>query len=133
MGRICFNKHENWSTKKRKGINADYIEVSGDHDPIISEELWNTVQAMHKTKSEKRASVFHGSFPFTGVMRCPMVGHGMVAIGSQPQITEDVVRELGQRQEVGKEPLEQELKHLDKELEDTQNGKAYDAVRKRYA
>lgn len=39
-------------------------------------------------------------------------------IVSQPQITEDVAKELGQRQEVDKDPLEQELKHLDKELAD---------------
>ncbi|MFI8712161.1 hypothetical protein [Brevibacillus brevis] len=39
-------------------------------------------------------------------------------IVSQPQITEDVARELGQRQEVDKEPLEQEMKHLEKELAD---------------
>lgn len=124
---------------------------------------------MYKTKSEKPAQVFHGSFPFTGVMRCPMCGHGMVAqratrknkngeikytlyyqcgqfankgsavcransvradyaeeeilariekIVSQPQITADVAKELGQRQEVDKEPLEQELKHVDKKLAD---------------
>lgn len=169
VGKIRFNKQENWTNKRRKGTNKEPILVPGEHDPIISEELWNTVQAMYKTKSEKPAQVFHGSFPFTGVMRCPMCGHGMVAhrstqknkngetrytlyyqcgqfankgsavcransvradyaeeeilgriekIVSQPQITEDVARELGQRQEVDKEPLEQELKHLDKELAD---------------
>ncbi|MFI8712162.1 recombinase family protein [Brevibacillus brevis] len=43
-GRIRFNKHENWSTKRRKGTNSSYIEEQGTHEPIISEELWNTVQ-----------------------------------------------------------------------------------------
>lgn len=169
VGKIRFNKQENWTVKRRKGTNASPILADGEHEPIISEELWNTVQAMYKTKSEKPAQVFHGSFPFTGVMRCPMCGHGMVAqratrknkngeikytlyyqcgqfankgsavcransvradyaeeeilariekIVNQPQITEDVARELGQRQEVDKEPLEQELKHVDKELAD---------------
>ncbi|MED1743199.1 recombinase family protein [Brevibacillus borstelensis] len=170
VGKIRFNKQENWTVKRRKGTNASPILADGEHEPIITEELWNTVQALYKSKSEKPAQVFHGCFPFTGVMRCPMCGHGMVAqratrknkngeikytlyyqcgqfankgsavcransvradyaeeeilariekIVSQPQITEDVVKELGQRQEVDKEPLEQELKHLDKELADT--------------
>ncbi|GAA4724180.1 recombinase family protein [Brevibacillus fulvus] len=169
VGKIRFNKQENWTVKRRKGTNASPILADGEHEPIISEELWNTVQAMYKTKSEKPAQVFHGSFPFTGVMRCPMCGHGMVAqratrknkngeikytlyyqcgqfankgsavcransvradyaeeeilariekIVSQPQITADVAKELGQRQEVDKEPLEQELKHVDKKLAD---------------
>lgn len=167
VGKIRFNKQENWTVKRRKGTNASPILADGEHVPIITGELWNTVQAMYKSKSEKPAQVFHGSFPFTGVMRCPMCGHGMVAqratrknkngeikytlyyqcgqfankgsavcransvradyaeeeilariekIVNQPQITEDVARELGQRQEVDKEPLEQELKHLDKQL-----------------
>ncbi|EJL29093.1 recombinase family protein [Brevibacillus sp. BC25] len=69
VGKIRFNKHENWSTKRRKGTNSNYIEEKGEHEAIISEELWNTVQAMYKVKSEKPAQVFHGSFPFTSVMR----------------------------------------------------------------
>lgn len=78
-GKIRFNVRENWSEKRRKGINPNPIIVDGKHEAIISEELWNKVQQIYSSKSGKRSKTFPGSFPLTGLLKCPMCGSGMVA------------------------------------------------------
>jgi site-specific DNA recombinase len=79
IGKIRFNKQEDWNSKRRKGTNPAPILVDGEHEPIISEELWKRVHTRFSAKCKKPTRVFYGSFPFTGVMRCPMCNHGMVA------------------------------------------------------
>lgn len=79
IGKIRFNKQEDWNSKRRKGTNSAPIIVDGEHEPIILAEIWEKVQTLYNAKCKKPTRVFHGSFPFTGVMRCPMCSHGMVA------------------------------------------------------
>ncbi len=79
IGKIRFNKQENWNDKRRKGTNANPIIVDGEHKAIISQELWDKVQARYANTIRYSTRVFYGSFPFTGVMRCPKCGHGMVS------------------------------------------------------
>ncbi|WP_436664022.1 recombinase family protein [Alicyclobacillus acidoterrestris] len=79
VGKIRFNKQTDWSNKRRKGTNLTPLVVDGEHEPIIPEALWNQVQNIYNMKSKRSARVFDGSFPFTGIIRCPMCGHGMVA------------------------------------------------------
>jgi site-specific DNA recombinase len=77
VGKISWNKLENWSEKRRKGTNPNPILVAGMHEPIISEELWNTAKERRKSKSFKqRAS--HEPFLLNSIIRCPECGHGMV-------------------------------------------------------
>ncbi|MEK4360719.1 recombinase zinc beta ribbon domain-containing protein [Paenibacillus sp. FSL M7-1455] len=45
----------------------------------MTQELWDKVQARYANANKHPARVYYGSFPFTGVMRCPVCGHGMVA------------------------------------------------------
>ncbi|WP_341280233.1 recombinase family protein [Paenibacillus sp. FSL H8-0537] len=79
IGKVRFNKQQDWNTKRRKGTNPDPIIVDGQHAAIISQELWDKVQARYANANKHPARVYYGSLPFTGVMRCPQCGHGMVA------------------------------------------------------
>ncbi|QDH21224.1 recombinase family protein [Saccharibacillus brassicae] len=78
-GKIRFNKQEDWNTKRRKGTNPNPILVKGIHEAIISEELYDKVQSMYGKRNYYHHRVFFGSFPFTGILRCPVCGHGMVS------------------------------------------------------
>jgi site-specific DNA recombinase len=79
IGKIRFNKQQDWNTKRRKGTNPSPIIVDGEHEAIIGQELWNKVLARYANANKHPPRVYYGSFPFTGVMRCPQCGHGMVA------------------------------------------------------
>lgn len=79
IGKIRFNVREHWSELRRKGTNPDYILADGDHEPIISQELWDRVRAIHAAKEGKPKRSFTGTYPLTGLLRCPECGAGMVA------------------------------------------------------
>ena len=78
IGKIRFNQLENWSEKRRKGKNPDYILADGTHQPIISQEQWENVQRLMKKRSYKTTRS-HTPFILAGLIRCPACGHGMVA------------------------------------------------------
>lgn len=48
VGKIRYGRYENWSEKRRKGLNTEPIIVDGNHPAIVSEELWNKVQYLRK-------------------------------------------------------------------------------------
>ena len=74
VGKIRYNVRENWAEKRRKGINPNPIIVDGEHEPIISQDLWETVQALFAKKSFSPSRLFEGTYPLTGLMRCPQCG-----------------------------------------------------------
>lgn len=65
---------EDWSEKRRKGINPNPIIANGEHTPIINADLWETVQALFRKKSFSPPRVFNGTYPLTGLLRCPQCG-----------------------------------------------------------
>ncbi|MBJ8153499.1 recombinase family protein [Bacillus cereus] len=79
IGKIRYNVRENWSEKRRKGINKNPIYTTGNHEPIIPVDLWNRVQGLYKKKSQKPKRLFDGTFPLTGLIKCPMCEAPMVA------------------------------------------------------
>jgi site-specific DNA recombinase len=79
IGKIRYNVRENWNEKRRKGINSDPIIVDGEHEAIIEDSLWEKVQEIYSTKAGKPKRTFDGSYPLTGLIRCPECGQGMVA------------------------------------------------------
>jgi site-specific DNA recombinase len=79
IGIIRFNKYVNWSTMKKKGNANDLISVEGEHDAIIDVELWERVQEIKRKKSKKPKRTFDGSYPLTGLLKCPQCGASMVA------------------------------------------------------
>lgn len=79
IGKIRFNKYVDWSGKRRKGKNEDYILVDGEHEPIIDKDLWEKVQELIEMKSFKPKRTFDGAYPLTGLLKCPVCGASMVA------------------------------------------------------
>ncbi|SHJ92701.1 recombinase family protein [Paramaledivibacter caminithermalis] len=79
IGKIRFNKYIDWSGKRRKGKNEDYILADGQHEPIIDKELWDKVQELIQMKSFKPKRTYDGEYPLTGLLKCPVCGASMVA------------------------------------------------------
>lgn len=79
IGQIRYNVREDWSEKRRKGMNPNPIIAEGDHEPIVSQDLWDRAQAMLESRSGKAARSFTGNYPLSGLLRCPECGAGMVA------------------------------------------------------
>ncbi|WP_083677863.1 recombinase family protein [Paenibacillus sp. FSL R7-0337] len=74
IGKIRYNVREDWSEKRRKGINPNPMIEDGIHEPIISMELWDVVQALFQKKSFSPPRTFDGTYPLVGLMRCPQCG-----------------------------------------------------------
>jgi site-specific DNA recombinase len=79
VGKIRFNRFENWNERRRKGKNPEPILVDGEHEPIISNELWEKVQLLQKKKAVTAPRQFDGQYTLTGLIRCPKCGAAMVA------------------------------------------------------
>lgn len=80
-GKISWLKVENWDTKRRRGKNPNPIFVEGQHEAIISDELWSVVQARRKSKSFKQKQS-NEPFLLSSLLRCPDCGQGMVPSNS---------------------------------------------------
>ncbi len=78
VGKVRFNRYENWSERKRKGKSENAILADGVHEPIITQELWDRVQAIQQSKAEKPMKNYEGSYVLTGLMKCPFCGSTMV-------------------------------------------------------
>lgn len=80
IGKTVWRKHAEWSTKRRKGKNEEPIIVQGHHQPIITEELWDKVQAVNEAqkKSFTTNRNFNGNLFLTGLLKCPKCGAGTV-------------------------------------------------------
>ncbi len=77
-GYIRYNVRRDWNEKRRNHINPEPIIVKGEHQPIISEDVWRIAQKVYKSRSCKPNRVHDGEFPLTGIMRCPKCNAGMV-------------------------------------------------------
>lgn len=76
-GKIRWLQVENWDKKRRRGKNPVPIIVEGKHDAIISDDLWNLVQARRQSKSFKQRQS-NEPFLISSLLRCPICGQGMV-------------------------------------------------------
>jgi site-specific DNA recombinase len=75
-GKIRWLQVENWD-KKRSGKNTNPILVEGKHEAVISDELWNIVQARRQSKSFKQRQS-NEPFLLSSILRCPNCGQVMV-------------------------------------------------------
>ncbi|WP_228550295.1 recombinase family protein [Salinibacillus xinjiangensis] len=76
-GKIRWLQVENWDKKRRRGKNANPIVVAGKHEAIISDELWNIVQARRQSKSFKQRQS-NEPFLLSSILRCPSCGQALV-------------------------------------------------------
>lgn len=78
-GKVRYNRYENWSDKRRRGKSAEPIIVDGQHEAIISDDLWGKVQFLSQKKTFTPSRIFDGEFLLSGLIRCPKCGAAMVA------------------------------------------------------
>ena len=77
-GYIRYNVRVNWNEKRRKNKNPDPIIVEGKHEAIIDDETWDIVQERLSNTLGKPSKVHNGTYPLTGILKCPSCGSGMV-------------------------------------------------------
>lgn len=79
IGKMVWKKHQDWSTKRRKG-RTEPIIVDGIHEPIIEKELWEKVQTVNKLQKKTFTTNrnFNGNFYLSGILKCPKCGAGTV-------------------------------------------------------
>lgn len=78
IGKIRFNKQKDWREKRRAGTNSDPIIAEGQHEAIISRELWDKVHTLYEKKCKRTKKKHNYTFMLTGLLRCPECGSGMV-------------------------------------------------------
>ena len=79
IGKIQFAKYKDWNEKRRKGLNDNPVIANGKHSPIISQELWDKVQARKKQVSKKPQVHGKGTNILTGLISCPKCSASMSA------------------------------------------------------
>ncbi|MEX5650369.1 cassette chromosome recombinase CcrB [Staphylococcus cohnii species complex 1638] len=79
IGKIQFAKYKDWNDKRRKGLNDKPVIAEGKHTPIISQSLWDKVQARKKQVSEKPQVHGKGTNILTGLILCPQCSASMSA------------------------------------------------------
>ncbi|QHT58622.1 recombinase family protein [Paenibacillus lycopersici] len=90
IGKIRWNKQNNWNEKRRKGTQEPLI-VDGKHQSIISLETWDTAQDLINKKTFTPSRLYTGKFPLAGFLRCPKCGAGMVGTNHTRQIKSGIV------------------------------------------
>ena len=79
IGKIQFAKYKDWNDKRRKGVNDKPVIAEGKHTPIISQSLWDKVQARKRQVSEKPQVHGKGTNILTGIISCPQCSAPMAA------------------------------------------------------
>ncbi|MFH4911045.1 cassette chromosome recombinase CcrB [Staphylococcus cohnii] len=79
IGKIQFAKYKDWNDKRRKGLNDNPVMAEGKHTPIISQDLWDKVQARKKQVSENPQVHGKGTNILTGLISCPQCSAPMAA------------------------------------------------------
>ncbi|MFB1050663.1 recombinase family protein [Paraliobacillus sp. JSM ZJ581] len=77
-GFIRYNVRRDWSEKRRNNINPNPVIVKGQHEPIISDNIWEQTKSIMKSRTGKPNRIHSGEFPLTGILKCPVCGSGMV-------------------------------------------------------
>lgn len=77
-GYIRYNVRRDWNEKRRNNINPHPIIEKGQHEALISMEVWEKTKIIMESRGGKPNRVHSGEFPLTGIMRCPVCNAGMV-------------------------------------------------------
>lgn len=60
-------------------LDGESVVVDGQHEAIISTELWEQVQRQYASAPRSVKKVVKRSYPLTGILKCPSCGSGMIA------------------------------------------------------
>ncbi|MGF0040287.1 recombinase family protein [Peptoniphilaceae bacterium SGI.131] len=84
MGKIVYGRRSNEKVKgtrdKYKVVKQDdYIKADGIHDPIISEDVWQSVKAKRKETGVAYDKIYdlEHAHKLTGMIKCPVCGSNM--------------------------------------------------------
>ena len=77
IGYIRWGAHRKWNEKRRKGTTEPII-AKGEHEPIISEELFKKAEAIRLARGGKCQKKYDCMNILTGILKCPECGSGMV-------------------------------------------------------
>ncbi|WP_017725849.1 recombinase family protein [Halalkalibacterium ligniniphilum] len=81
IGLVRWGKHRQWAEKRRSGKQEKVELIKGEHEPIISDVLWDRVQTVnHNMSNNEYKSNFEGEFLLSGILKCPQCGKGMVML-----------------------------------------------------
>lgn len=78
-GYIKWGEHTDWSKKRRKGKQEEFILVEGKHIPIINKDIWTKSQEIRKIRGNKTQKVYEGNFLLSGLVKCPVCGSSMIS------------------------------------------------------
>lgn len=78
-GYIRWGVREDWSKKRRKGINKDVNLEKGLHEPIIDINLWEKTQEKRKLVGKTPVKLQNYTYMLSGLPKCPECGSSMVA------------------------------------------------------
>lgn len=74
-GYVVWGMHKDWNNKRRKGKSTPMI-VEGKHEAIVTEEQFERVQQVLKSRSKQPVFSEFGN-KLTGLLRCPQCGGAM--------------------------------------------------------
>ncbi|MFD2368891.1 recombinase family protein [Brevibacillus sp. GCM10020057] len=60
-------------------LDGQSVVVDGQHEAIISTELWEHVQQQYASAPRSVKKIVKRSYPLTGILKCPLCGSGMIA------------------------------------------------------
>ncbi|OHR48309.1 hypothetical protein HMPREF2941_11260 [Staphylococcus sp. HMSC061F01] len=69
-GLVVYNQYVDWKKKGRKGYNDNPIITEGEHEAIISQELWNKVQTLLKARKRHKRGNNKTDNLLTGLLKC---------------------------------------------------------------
>ncbi|HCD8612694.1 TPA: recombinase family protein, partial [Staphylococcus aureus] len=69
-GLVVYNQYVDWKKKGRKGYNDNPIITEGEHEAIISQELWNKVQTQLKARKRHKRGNNKTDNLLTGLLKC---------------------------------------------------------------
>ena len=76
-GYVKWGAHRHWSDKRRKGV-AEPIIAKGQHEPIISEEIFKKAETIRLARGGKCQRKYDCMNILTGILKCPECEAGMV-------------------------------------------------------
>ncbi|MCT4510010.1 MAG: recombinase family protein [Tepidibacter sp.] len=94
IGKIRFNRYVDYSKKRKKGRQEDFILADGVHEPIIDVDLWEQVQHIFKKRKSKTKRGFTGSYILSGVLKCPACGAPMVSSKTVNKLKDGTRKEI---------------------------------------
>ncbi|WP_372814273.1 recombinase family protein [Paenibacillus sp.] len=78
---------------RRSNPGAEVQLVDGEHDPLISQALWDKVQSRYEKHSRQSTKTVNRHFPLTRLLKCPECGYSMIAAHTKNKNKNGTIRQ----------------------------------------